>query len=807
MPFSYVGGNSSSGYGVSADIVHGLTISEGDLLVVHVNRNDEKLISSTSGGTSWNEAIQVMPPPTETASQAVYWKVAGASEPASYSFELNVLSGSEDEYAITIHQFSVTGGTPQIELAATSNHNATSSPDLVVQAHAGRVNPAGSLSIVAAGKDREQAAQTWTAVSEGFLGIQGSGDGRSTATAYKIHSAEETINNDVVFTSSGATGSDATYSIHLSFSIAGADTTAPILSSPTGSSTGSTTADGTVTTDEGNGTLYYYASQNSSELASTIKASGSSQSVSTSGVQNVSFTGLTASTTYYAHYVQDDAATNESNVVSSTSFTTDAPAFSITPSTTTPTEGDTVTVTIGQGTGPYTATLNGDALTIDSQNATSATITWPDLKVFGTKNQSYETAYALVFTDTNDSDTDSVNMTTQIPVGHYHATLTATTGIYADDVGVAIGDKAYGYWVSGSGSADLTVGALNSGPGGTFRYWIQDDTDSLWGTSADEVLPATNAKATYTATTLRLGLLPQVQTVYAGRGDPTTFEAAANFTVTAQLGSNTGSQLEASCNYSMSSGMANGGAGQLQAATDYNVLADMIASKLADIGASVGVSTGFADSGIAARSIEAGATNTISISDVTANDSNVEVSCSYNVANSMSNSGLGNLQGSATYDVISDALVSTIQAIEAAANNSIGLNITSIAGRDLEESVTFSTTNSLGVTSDLTIDGDCAFSVGLNYLCSSLVEVEASADYNTLVQLVAATAGTLDAQATFDISSDISVSRSITTDAGATINITAVMTTAGSTSVHGVITTPDHRVVKIVVSGGTVQVL
>jgi len=103
-----------------------------------------------------------------------------------------------------------------------------------------------------------------------------------------------------------------------------ADVTAPVLSSPTGTKTGSTTADGTVSTDEGNGTLYYYASTNASETAATIKASGESQAVSASGEQNVSFTGLDPDTVYYAHYVQDDAASNESNVVSSSSFTTDA---------------------------------------------------------------------------------------------------------------------------------------------------------------------------------------------------------------------------------------------------------------------------------------------------------------------------------------------------------------------------------------------------------------------------------------------------------------------------------------------------
>lgn len=109
----------------------------------------------------------------------------------------------------------------------------------------------------------------------------------------------------------------------LSFSGVSGDVTAPVLSSPTGTKTGSTTADGTVSTDEGNGTLYFTATENTSETAGTIKAA-SSQAVSGSGTQNVSFSGLTPSTTYYAHYVQDDAATNTSNVQSSSSFTTDA---------------------------------------------------------------------------------------------------------------------------------------------------------------------------------------------------------------------------------------------------------------------------------------------------------------------------------------------------------------------------------------------------------------------------------------------------------------------------------------------------
>ncbi len=100
------------------------------------------------------------------------------------------------------------------------------------------------------------------------------------------------------------------------------DVTAPVLSLATGTQTGKTTATGTVSTDEDNGTLYFWATTNAAETAADIQTSGDSQSVSATGEQAVSFTGLTAGTVYYAHYVQLDAATNESNVVTSSTFTT-----------------------------------------------------------------------------------------------------------------------------------------------------------------------------------------------------------------------------------------------------------------------------------------------------------------------------------------------------------------------------------------------------------------------------------------------------------------------------------------------------
>lgn len=133
--------------------------------------------------------------------------------------------------------------------------------------------------------------------------------------------------------------------------IEGGDTTAPTLTSPTATAIGPTSASGTVSTNEATGSLFYLASTNASESAPTVKAA-SSQAVSATGSQSVTFSGLTASTTYYAHYVHRDAAGNDSTVASSASFTTSAA-----PDTTPP-------------------TLTG-SITISALTTTSYTASWP----------------------------------------------------------------------------------------------------------------------------------------------------------------------------------------------------------------------------------------------------------------------------------------------------------------------------------------------------------------------------------------------------------------------------------------------
>lgn len=105
------------------------------------------------------------------------------------------------------------------------------------------------------------------------------------------------------------------------------DTTAPTLSSPTGTQTGSTTGTSTVSTNEANGTIYAFLSTSATPpTAANLKTgtgavSSASQAVSATGVQTVNWVGLTASTTYYTHWLHRDAAGNDSAIVSGAGFT------------------------------------------------------------------------------------------------------------------------------------------------------------------------------------------------------------------------------------------------------------------------------------------------------------------------------------------------------------------------------------------------------------------------------------------------------------------------------------------------------
>lgn len=181
-------------------------------------------------------------------------------------------------------------------------------------------------------------------------GVQtASSTGLTAETMYYAHFMHEDngTNQSIVVTSSSFTTDEA-------------DITAPTLSNPIDTADGETAGTGSVDTNEGNGTLYFVVTQSATSPSSAqVKAgqnhTGStaddsgSQSVSSTGTQNISggFTGLTSSTTYYTHYMHEDASTNQSPVLSADGFTTDAEAIEL--ATNWAFTGNTTGWTLGNG--------------------------------------------------------------------------------------------------------------------------------------------------------------------------------------------------------------------------------------------------------------------------------------------------------------------------------------------------------------------------------------------------------------------------------------------------------------------------
>ena len=225
--------------------------------------------------------------------------------------------------------------------------------------------------------------------------------------------------------------------------------TGPALSSPTGTATGSTTANGTVSTDTGTGTLYYLASTNTTETASTIKATGASQAVSATGSQSVSVTGLSPSTVYYLHYYQEDASANPSNVVDSASFTTSA-------ATSAPSISDIVINSSAlalygadlSGTSPTIAIAAGSVTVNQANVVATGTSATADYTVDNGTTQLplYSTSANVSFT----SSSGNASITTSLPTASGYSVIVAGTSfnvtsgqsIWAEKTSPATGDQS-----------------------------------------------------------------------------------------------------------------------------------------------------------------------------------------------------------------------------------------------------------------------------------------------------------------------------------------------------------------------------
>lgn len=265
------------------------------------------------------------------------------------------------------------------------------------------------------------------------------------------------------------------------------DTTAPVLSAPTASATGDTTATGQVTTDEANGTLFVWETANATEASGDIITNGVSQSVTAAGAQTVNTTGLTAATAYYRHYVHRDLAGNISNVVTSAQFTTNSPEMSIVGiSNANPQPGDTVTITLANASASgKTLACSAGAITPTAQDATSIAFVCPHPVTFGDTTLPFEEAINISVTD--GAVTRVIPITIAVEIGYYYGQIASLdgNGEFLGTAGVAVGDWIYGHYTSGTGNVQIAISSVQMDAGSSFEWWGRDASDNnLWSATS-----------------------------------------------------------------------------------------------------------------------------------------------------------------------------------------------------------------------------------------------------------------------------------------------------------------------------------
>lgn len=315
----------NSGFSSIGSAAHGLTLSVGTLVRIRLQCTGTTIrarawIDGNAEPGTWT--VSVTDGSFSAGSQGVrFGYTGGATQARADEFVVDDMAAPDTTPPTLTSGTGVSTGTSTGTIGATTNEaNGT----MYAVAYASASVPTAAQ--VRAGQNNSGAAATW------------SGNQAISSTGAKTFGATGLSSSTTYFgyiVHRDAAGNDSAVLSTPSFTTTSADTTPPTLSSPAGTQTGSTTATLSVTTDEANGTLSYVVT--TSATAPTVaqvragqNASGApaawagSQTVSSTGAKTASATGLTASTTYYAHFQQRDASNNDSTVATTASFNTAA---------------------------------------------------------------------------------------------------------------------------------------------------------------------------------------------------------------------------------------------------------------------------------------------------------------------------------------------------------------------------------------------------------------------------------------------------------------------------------------------------
>lgn len=152
--------------------------------------------------------------------------------------------------------------------------------------------------------------------------------------------------------------------------------------------------------------------------------------------------------------------------------------LAITPNTSVPQEGDVLTLTVTDGAGPYTVDFDGVSLTVDSQNATTVTLTWPDMRVAGKR---YNQAADLTLTESGTARTATTSITPTPLSTDYFDAITSLDGIYSGYTDVVVGDESYISVVSGTVNVvDVPTGFVGGQNDFIIDNWVYDLSAGSW---------------------------------------------------------------------------------------------------------------------------------------------------------------------------------------------------------------------------------------------------------------------------------------------------------------------------------------
>lgn len=213
--WEYIGGGYSHNTVHPVSHTHGLTILEGDLVYAHVHLNSAQT-GITPDQAGWTELYDDEPTgAVETTRIGVYWKVASASEPATYSW--TAPTSSYWLVGIKVFRPKEAGTTPILERTTVAVYDGADS-NLPVTADAGATVNANSLRIIAGMKDTRTTALEYTTADNGYSGVFGNGDHQITGLAHKEYSEGGTI--EAVVTINTGDISDPVYSTSTVFNYA-----------------------------------------------------------------------------------------------------------------------------------------------------------------------------------------------------------------------------------------------------------------------------------------------------------------------------------------------------------------------------------------------------------------------------------------------------------------------------------------------------------------------------------------------------------------------------------------------------------